>query len=63
MLDTDPPIKELRVILSGLDTSLSDEQIEYQVNRVLEETRENLVEVMLIKKTGKVVLKRKKAEA
>lgn len=63
MLDTDPPIKELRVILSGLDTPLSDEQIEYQVNRVLEETRENLVEVMLIKKTGKVVSKRKKAEA
>ena len=59
MLDADPPVEDLRVVISCFETPLSDEQVLYQVDRVLEDTKENLVEVMVITKNNGVVRKTK----
>lgn len=50
----DPPQTEFRVVVSALETSLSDEQVLYSVRKVVDDCEENLVEVMVIKKDGTI---------
>lgn len=57
MKDAMPPLTEYRVILSCLETALADEEILFQVDRVLQDSKENLVEVLVILKTGEIIRK------
>ena len=49
------PPDEIRLIISGLGTPLTDDQVVYQVKRTMDNTKENLVELIIILKSGDIM--------
>ena len=49
------PPDEIRLIISGLGTPLTDDQVVYQAKRTMDNTKENLVELIIILKSGDIM--------
>ena len=49
------PPDEMRLFISGLGTPLSEDQVVYQAKRTMDNTKENLVELIIILKSGDIM--------